>query len=159
VDLILAAWERELPAALSETSELSKRILELSGILRAALANALTGFDLSMAEYDILIALRRVGDPHRLTPSELASDLILSTGGVTKALHALTDRKLVRRHPDPSDARRRLVQLTASGRRLADHAVLASTSAQHDVFAGASADVTGAATSALRQLTHALHSS
>src|SRR4051794_25871690 len=95
IEGILAAWERELPAALSETSELSKRILESGRTLSPAVSEELARLDLSTAEYDILAALRRAGGPHRLTPTELASELLLSSGGVTKAVHALTDRKLV----------------------------------------------------------------
>jgi DNA-binding MarR family transcriptional regulator len=151
IDAVIADWRTELPAALPPTAELSKRVLALARELTAAITAAVAEFGLTMAEYDVLAALRRAGAPYRRSPTELAGDLLLSTGGVTKALHALTARALVDRHPDPADRRRAAVQLTPAGVALAERAVLASTAAQHRRYT-ATRTATRAATAALRAL-------
>lgn len=151
-DHVVAAWRRELPTALTSTSELSKRVVELGRVLTTAILDAVSPFGLTMAEYDVLAALRRAGEPYRLAPARLASELLLSSGGVTKALHALTDRGLVVRYPDPSDGRRSDVALTAAGIELAGRAVVASARAQHRVFDGVTSAGAESATAALRRI-------
>lgn len=151
-DRILAAWHRELPEALTPTSELGKRVLDLGRALTAAILAALAPLELAMSEYDVLAALRRVGDPYQLSPTDLASELILSSGGVTKTLHALDARGLIERRPDPFDKRRNHVQLTPTGVEFAERAVLASTAAQHRVFEPVTRKSAASATEALRQV-------
>jgi len=156
VDDVLAAWRRELPGALTGTSELSKRVLDLARTLSAAMADAVSPFDLSVAEYDILAALRRTPAPRRLTPSQLAAELILSSGGVTKALHALAGRGLIERQLHPADRRRSFILLTPAGESLSEKAVTASASAQHATFTGVASRDTAATTRVLRALMQCL---
>jgi DNA-binding MarR family transcriptional regulator len=155
VDDLIAAWQAEFPAALGPTSELAKRVLTLAAELQAATQRELPEFGLTVAEFDVLVALRRSGKPYRLTPNALSRSLMLSTGGTSNVVNRLVARGLARRTNHPDDARSTLIQLTADGRRLAERVVVANTAAHEQVFAGATAAATRAATEALRRLSAA----
>ncbi|MFZ0015665.1 MAG: MarR family transcriptional regulator [Acidimicrobiia bacterium] len=60
-----------------------------------------------------------------LTPSELAEDLLLTSGGMTVRLNRLQAAGLVERQPNPRDGRGVLVHLTPEGKELA-HDLLAT---------------------------------
>ncbi len=55
----------------------------------------------------------------QLTPGEIAVQTGLTSGAVTAMLDRLERLDLVQRHPDPTDRRRVLVQLTDTARQLA----------------------------------------
>lgn len=150
VDALLAAWRAELPEALGPASELSKRVLLLSARLERATRELLPGLGLTVAGFDILVSLRRGGPPYRLKAAELARSLVMSSGGTTNVVHQLVARGLVRRVPDPTDARSTWIELTEEGAALAREAVLANTAAHEKVFAEASPDAVDVAADALR---------
>lgn len=81
-------------------------------------------FELSPSDYSVLATLRRAGDPYRLKPSQLYSELQRSSGGMTKILKRLEARRLIERESDPDDGRGSLVQLTEAGRALQERAFL-----------------------------------
>jgi DNA-binding MarR family transcriptional regulator len=72
---------------------------------------------------DVLGALRRAGDPYRLTPTKLSEEALISTAGMTNRLDRLEQAGLIRRLPDPDDRRGVLVELTNDGLELVDAAV------------------------------------
>lgn len=127
---LLAAWRVELPEALTPYSELVKRVLDLSALLQHEIAAAAAVHDLTMAEYDVLVALRRNGKPYELTPTALRRDLLLSSGGTSNVLRRLAERGLIARTGRSKDRRSLPVRLTAAGVRLSERALLASTQAQ-----------------------------
>ena len=73
------------------------------------------GHDLSLADYDVLVALSESRDGLRM--SELAQRVMLSPSGLTRRVDRLVVRHLVDRRPCPSDGRGSLAVLTAAGRR------------------------------------------
>jgi DNA-binding MarR family transcriptional regulator len=79
--------------------------------------------DLTRAEYAVLATLRRVGKPYRLRPTELATSLQLSSGGMSNVVKRRVDAGYVRRSGDPSDGRSSCVELTAEGVAIAETAV------------------------------------
>lgn len=148
----MQAWRAELPEILFASSELSKRIMFLSAALDRVTRRDLAEFGLTMAEFDVLVTLRRAGEPYRMKPNQLARSLMLSTGGTTNVTHRLVARGAVAREDDPADARSTWIRLTSDGIALAERAVLA-VSAEHDAsFEGVPAEVIDAATVALRDL-------
>jgi DNA-binding MarR family transcriptional regulator len=70
---------------------------------------------LSYPQYEVLGLLARRGDD--LTPAQIAKALQMTKSGLTNTLQRLAVRKLARIEPDPADARRKRVRLTAQGRR------------------------------------------
>lgn len=72
---------------------------------------------LTMARYDVLAQLVTAGG--RLGLSELASCIMLSPSGLSKLLDRMAASGLVRREPDPRDARAAFAVITPHGRSLA----------------------------------------
>jgi DNA-binding MarR family transcriptional regulator len=152
VDDIIEAWHRELPEIVGPTTELAKRITLLAAALAEVTRRALNAFELTVAEYDVLVALRRVGSPYHLKPSHLARELLLSSGGTAKVLRQLAERRLVERRPDADDGRVAWVHLTGAGADLAERAVRATSAAQQELLRRLPLDVTTTATDALRKV-------
>lgn len=72
---------------------------------------------LTMARYDVLAQLDMAGG--RLGLSELAAAIALSPSGLSKLLDRMDASGLVRRDPDPDDARAAFATITPRGRALA----------------------------------------
>lgn len=152
VDALMDAWQAELPDVLRPTTELSKRIAQLARALDQATRGVLPELGLTVAEFDILVALRRAGEPYRMKPNELARALLLSSGGISNVVNHLAERGLVRREPSPDDGRSTMIRLTPDGVRTAERAVRANADAHEAVFAEASPTAVDAATRALRDV-------
>lgn len=73
-------------------------------------------------EFDVISTLRRSGPPYRLTPTELYSSLMISSGGLTHRLDRLEKAGLIRRERSPRDGRSIQAALTESGIALAEDA-------------------------------------
>jgi DNA-binding MarR family transcriptional regulator len=72
---------------------------------------------LTMSRYDVLIQLDMAGG--RLGLGELASTIVLSPSGLSKLLDRMEASGLIRREPDPRDARSTFARITPRGRSLA----------------------------------------
>jgi DNA-binding MarR family transcriptional regulator len=70
--------------------------------------------DLSMREYDVLYTLSKCPGSARI--SDLNRHVLLSQPALSRMVHRLAERGLVRCQPDPADGRGVLVSLTSSGR-------------------------------------------
>lgn len=156
VDEVLQAWSQELPEVLTPTTELTKRITLLAAALAEETRRQVSRLELTVAEYDVLVALRRSGGRYRMRPSVLARELLLSSGGITKVLRALTARRLVERWADDRDGRVAWVGLTPAGVELAERAVRATSDAHRELFSGLPAETIETASAALRQVTAVL---
>ena len=73
---------------------------------------------LAFGDYLVLGVVRR-SPGRRSSPKAIADVLGRTTGGMSLALDRLEAAGWIRRSPDPSDGRRVVVELTASGLRLA----------------------------------------
>ncbi|MDN5766352.1 MAG: MarR family transcriptional regulator [Humibacillus sp.] len=71
----------------------------------------------------MLAALRRSGDPFTLTPGQLSTSLLVTTGAISKRIDRLETRGLVRRTVSDADARGRRVTLTTAGVDLTDQLI------------------------------------
>src|SRR5665811_26977 len=71
---------------------------------------------MTIARYDVLTNVEMAGG--RLGLSELASTIVLSPSGLSKLLDRMEASGLLRREPDPRDARSTFSQLTPRGRAL-----------------------------------------
>jgi DNA-binding MarR family transcriptional regulator len=71
---------------------------------------------LTMSRYDVLMQLDMAGG--RLGLSDLASTIVLSPSGLSKLLDRMEASELIRREPDPRDARSAFARITPRGRSL-----------------------------------------
>lgn len=116
VDLILAAWARELPDVdVSPLGSLS-RLSRLAKHLDRARREAFAAHELEVWEFDVLAALRRQGRPYELSPGELIRQTLSTSGTMTNRVNRLEARGLVQRQPNTDDRRGVLVRLTDAGR-------------------------------------------
>jgi DNA-binding MarR family transcriptional regulator len=123
VDAIVAAWQRERPDLDPSAKHVTGRIVRLASIFQDAFAAAFAPLGLTDGDYGLLATLRRAGAPHRLTPTELARNRMMTSGGMTAAIDRLERRGLVARLPNPDDRRGSFVELTADGLRSVDAAM------------------------------------
>src|SRR5258708_26240355 len=73
-------------------------------------------YRLSGTGFNVLEILRGAHQP--LQPSAIADHMLITRGGMTKALDVLEKLDYVRRMPHPSDRRMLLVEITDSGMRV-----------------------------------------
>src|SRR4051794_20368324 len=83
VDEAIEAWRTQLPELIGPTSEFEKRLMVLGALLTEVTRRTLARFELTVAEYDVIVALRRTGAPYRMKSSALSRGLLLSSGGTT----------------------------------------------------------------------------
>jgi DNA-binding MarR family transcriptional regulator len=122
VDRLREQWARELPGLDTEPMAILGRAYRLSNLVRPSIEATFAGFNLDRGEFDVIGTLRRSGAPYRLTPTELYTLLMVSSGGLTHRLDRLEKAGLIRREKAPHDGRSVLVALTADGIALAERA-------------------------------------
>jgi DNA-binding MarR family transcriptional regulator len=134
VDQILAQWLRERPDLDVSPMGIIGRMGRLSKHLERAIQVTFSEFGLTIAEFDVLAALRRFGQPYQLSPTELFQTLMVSSGTMTHRIDRLEQAKLVKRIPDPNDRRGTLIQLTDEGFDVIEKAVEAHVTNEHRVL-------------------------
>ncbi len=123
VDRIVAAWRRERPDLDVAPLDVLSRISRLARHLDRARGSAFAKRGLEGWEFDVLSALRRSGAPYQLSPGQLVTQTLVTSGTMTNRVDRLVARGLVARSPDPDDRRGVIVALTASGREVVDAAL------------------------------------
>lgn len=123
VDRGIAQWRYERADIDSSGKEVVGRLLRLEGIVLNSVNSALKTLGVKYQEYAVLATLRVAGTPYRLSPSQLQSTLLFTSGGLSNLLKRLEEQGWVKRSTDPADGRGVLVKLTAKGKRLADEAM------------------------------------
>jgi DNA-binding MarR family transcriptional regulator len=123
VAYLVAGWRRALPGVDVSPLEVLSRVTRLAHHLERQRSIIFARHDLETWTFDVLSALRRVGPPHELSPGQLLTLTLVTSGTMTNRLNHLEQRGLVHRKPDPKDARSVRVRLTAVGRKKVDSAL------------------------------------
>lgn len=137
LDLMLDQWRRERPEIDAGGMALIPRVLRLAYLYDTEMARVSRSFGLKPGWLDVLSALRRTGPPYRMSVSELARWVLLSSGGMTNRLDRMEEAGLVSRRPDPSDRRGVLAELTRRGREVIDAAIDAHLTLYEQLLSGA----------------------
>ncbi len=121
LDLILERWKTSRPDMDFSPLEVGTRVLRAAHFLQARLDRIAAAYGLShRGDQETLTELDLVGPS---SPSALAEDLLLTSGGMTVRLNRLQAAGLVERRPNPQDGRGVLVHLTPAGKDLAEDAL------------------------------------
>ena len=136
VDLRRAQWARELPELDTEPMAVLGRIWRIANVVAPGIEATFRGFGLERGEFDVISTLRRSGPPYRLTPTDLYTMLMISSGGLTHRLDRLERAGLIRREQSPQDGRSRVVALTEEGARGAEQACRADMEQEASTLAG-----------------------
>ncbi len=134
VDRIVSAWRRERPdldvSPLEVLSRLSRLARRLDRVRGAAFAQkGLDGW-----EFDVLSALRRAGTPYELSPGQLVTETLVTSGTMTNRVDRLVARGWVEREPDPTDRRGVIVRLTPDGMAVVDSALSDLLAHEHELL-------------------------
>lgn len=152
IDRIMQAWRERDPQLDSSALAVIGRLVLCAGYCERAVSAALQPFGLSIADFDVLNTLRRVGDQHGSKPTDLARSSMITTGAMTSRLDRLERSGLIQRTPDPADRRGLLIRLTPRGSKIARqalHEVIAANQAFLEPLSGQQRD---SIASALKQL-------
>ena len=131
VDRLVRGWRRALPDADVSPLEVLSPCRRLARHLDRQRSVIFARHDLEIWSFDVLAALRRSEPPHHLSPGQLLAQTLVTSGTMTNRLDHLEGRGLVRRRPDPTDARSVRVQLTAAGSRRVDAALCDLVEREH----------------------------
>jgi DNA-binding MarR family transcriptional regulator len=119
--LVLDSWRVSRPDLDFSPLEVTNRVLRAAHLIHTRFDRIAAAYGLShRGDLDTLIELELVGP---MTPSQLAEDLLLTSGGMTVRLNRLQAAGLVERQPNPKDGRGVLVHLTSVGTDLARDAL------------------------------------
>ena len=122
VDRILREVCQAWPGYEGSSLEIVLRILRAYYFFDRELVRGQGDYDVSPVELGVLMELRLAGPPYKLTPTQLYSRLLVTSGGMTGRIDRLERRGLVCRWPDPEDRRSILVGVTESGLELIEEA-------------------------------------
>lgn len=125
VDEILRQWARERPDLDVSPMAIIGRISRIEKTVDPLLSSVFRKFDLEGWSFDVLATLLRSGYPYELTPTQLFSRLMLTSGAITHRTDELVKAGLVHRAPDPNDRRGVRVELTDLGLAKINEAVAA----------------------------------
>lgn len=134
VDRIVAAWRVARPDLEVTPFEVFSRVSRLARLLDLARGEAFATHGLDGWEFDVLSALRRAGEPWELSPGQLVSETLVTSGTMTNRVDRLERRGLVERRPAEGDRRGVIVRLTQEGRALVDGAVEDLLTQEDDVL-------------------------
>lgn len=133
IDKIIAQWSQERPDLDLPPMATIGRIKRLAALLEDRLMRVFSKYNLSYWEFDVLATLRRSGTPFLLTPTELFSTLMITSGTMTHRLKQMEAKGLIHRIPNPDDARSLQVQLSPKGFELIEKAVSDHVDNLHDI--------------------------
>ena len=103
VDSILEQRARERPDLDATPIGIFGRISRIDRLFEQSMAGLLRPHGLTLGLFDVLAALRRLGEPFQAKPSELAETVMLTSGGMTGRLDHLEQMGLVVRALNPAD--------------------------------------------------------
>ena len=123
VDHVQEQWAAERPELDTSAFAVIGRVSRLSRLIDRRLIENFEAHGLDGDwMFDVMMTLRRAGEPYELTAGELVRQTMVTTGAMTNRIDRLEARGFVRRIASPSDRRVVLVRLTTEGRRIVDEA-------------------------------------
>jgi DNA-binding MarR family transcriptional regulator len=111
-------FEQRYPDSSAKATECAMNLVLTAELLEKRITSLLLPFDLSPATGLVLSILADAETP--ISPNQIAERLIISRASVTSLLDSLEKRGFVKRQPHLSDRRMLLVELTETGRQVAN---------------------------------------
>src|ERR1700730_7480542 len=120
VDRVRKLWKKEMPSLDTSPMAVVARLGRASRFLDVGVEAFLSRHNLTRESWDLLASLRRVGEPYRLSPTDLYHGLMRTSGAISFRLRRLEKAGLITRVGNPADRRGMFVQLTPKGLNLVD---------------------------------------
>ena len=134
VDRIVESWQRERPDLDVSPLEVLSRVSRIGKRVEGFRKEAFKSSGLESWEFDVLAALRRAGEPFRLSPKNLLAETLVSSGAMTHRLGKLETRGFITRSSHPEDGRGVVVTLTPQGLAAIDTAFSTLIDAEHELL-------------------------
>ncbi|QRF62375.1 MULTISPECIES: MarR family winged helix-turn-helix transcriptional regulator [Variovorax] len=119
-DVLVEQWRGELPPDGVDGILMGMRIRRIGMVIDKFIIEQCDAFGIKHHEFILLMALRRIGDPYVLRPSDILKMYSVTSGTATYRLDQLVKRDLAAREPDPKDRRGYLIRLTPHGKQSVD---------------------------------------
>ncbi len=97
-----------------QAASLGRLVFRLNRAMSTSFNERLAAYGVTGPEWTALSQISR----GEVTPVDLAGYMEIDRAAITRILHQLEDKTLIRRYPHPSDGRSTVLALTAGGRRL-----------------------------------------
>jgi DNA-binding MarR family transcriptional regulator len=152
VDRILGQWQHERPDLDASPMAVLGRVARLAKHLDRSIQVTVSEFGLNPGEFDVLATLRRSGPPYQLSPTELLTAVMVTSGTMTHRIDQLERAGLVKRLPDPGDRRGVLIALTDPGLQMAERSVEAHVANGHKILSSLEKDERQVLAQLLRKL-------
>lgn len=135
VDRFVQQWREQRPDLDPSPIALFGRVHRVYLRYQAVIAKGFEEYGLNPASFDVLAALRRSGEPYRMSGIELAAESLLSSAGITFRLDRLEQAGLIERIRDTDDRRVVYSQLTPEGLAVIDKAIASHLDNEHALLA------------------------
>lgn len=138
IDKITKQWQRERPDLDVSPMGLIGRLGNITLHLSREMEKVFSQFGLNTSSFDVLATLRRAGDPYTLSPGEMLSTLMVTSGTMTNRIDQLEKAGWVIRKVNPEDGRGFLVSLTPEGLELINQVIESHVENQKRLVSGLS---------------------
>ncbi|NBM56680.1 MarR family transcriptional regulator [Proteus sp. G2669] len=135
IDRITEQWQRERPDLDISPMGLIGRLGNITLHLSREMEKVFSQFGLNTSSFDVLATLRRAGNPYTLSPGEMLSTLMVTSGTMTNRIDQLEKAGWVIRKVNPEDGRSFLVSLTPQGLELINQVIEAHVNNQKRLVA------------------------
>ncbi len=132
-DHFLTLMEENWPEAYENMAVAMPCIDKIYSINEAVRTKMMAEYGLQSSDFGLMTALRRSPPPHLLTPTEILDYMLISSGGLTKALYRLEGKGFITRKASLDDGRVKRVQLTDTGKSTIEE-IIAKLQKNHQHF-------------------------
>lgn len=136
IDAVQAQWRYAAPELDTSPIGVLGRINRIAALAGGPITAAFRAHGLDRGEFDVLGTLVRSGGADGLTPTDLYTELMISSGGLTHRLNQLEQAGLIVREKSAEDGRSWRVRPTPQGRKLAVDAYAADLAAEARLLDG-----------------------
>ncbi|MDP3252439.1 MAG: MarR family transcriptional regulator [Hydrogenophaga sp.] len=119
-DVLVDQWKKQFAGEDVRALVLGIRIRRIAMLLDEHTIRECEAVGLKLNEMLLLMALRRVGEPYCLRPTDILKMHSVTSGTATYRIDQLTKQDLAERISDPNDRRGYLIRLTPRGLKIVD---------------------------------------
>ncbi|WP_019612746.1 MarR family winged helix-turn-helix transcriptional regulator [Psychromonas ossibalaenae] len=138
LERVTAQWAKEKPHLDTSAMQLIGRVMRLNKHFESKIALCHKSYDLKLGEFDVLATLLRSGNDYYLTPSQLISSMMLTSGAMTNRLDKLEAKGLIIRVHNKQDRRSISVALSEAGIKLTNEVIEQHVKVQQELVSSLS---------------------
>lgn len=122
IDQLIKQWKMIKPDLDTSSIEIIGRVILCYKLLEPLIQKNLNMYGLSHSDFDVLSSLRR--NNGLMSPTELYTSLLITSGTITHRLKSLQKRGFITRERNYEDNRSLLVRLTVKGEEIIDKVII-----------------------------------